>query len=345
MDMENVVGDVRSAQAVLLSELDARKVPQGDGARSINEWAKGRLDVSDDTTSDLVRLARNLHHDPGEGSVDRRVATVKLAEAGASEQELERSGGFDIAGVRRFAAQLRRFTRTDHEEAFKSRYLCLQPSLDEGTWRIHGQLVGADGKIVEDALTERGDSLPPDPDGMFGSISARKADALVSICQDAGDVDSDNSSSGGATIFVDANQAAPTNGEAGVTIESGPRVGVDAIEEILCDGTLEVIVRAEDGTPMKYGRKTRVVPPKLRKAVMHRDGHACTIDGCSSSYRLQVHHIIPYLEWGRTDPENLTTVCWYHHHVAIHGAGMRFDPESPPQRRRLLRSNHPRPPP
>jgi hypothetical protein len=63
----------------------------------------------------------------------------------------------------------------------------------------------------------------------------------------------------------------------------------------------------------------------------------CTVAGCTSRYRLQIHHIIRWADGGRTDPENLTTLCWFHHHVVIHGQGFRIDPDSPPQRRRLLR--------
>ncbi len=37
-----------------------------------------------------------------------------------------------------------------------------------------------------------------------------------------------------------------------------------------------------------------------------------------------------------TTPENLVTVCWYHHHVAIHMLGMTIDPDSPLHRRRLI---------
>jgi hypothetical protein len=138
------------------------------------------------------------------------------------------------------------------------------------------------------------------------------------------------------TVFVDATDAAATNGEAGVTIEAGPRVGPAAIEAILCDGVIEVTTRAADGTPLRMGRRSRVIPPRLRRFVLHRDGAACTIAGCTSRYRLQVHHITRWTDGGRTDPENLTTVCWFHHHIVIHGQGFTIDPNSPPQRRRLL---------
>ena len=39
---------------------------------------------------------------------------------------------------------------------------------------------------------------------------------------------------------------------------------------------------------------------------------------------------------GLYEPENLTTVCWFHHQVVIHSQRFTIDPDSPPERRRLL---------
>ena len=60
------------------------------------------------------------------------------------------------------------------------------------------------------------------------------------------------------------------------------------------------------------------------------------IDGCQARTRLQIHHLTPQTAGVDHDPDNLVTLCWYHHHVAIHRMGYRIDPDSPPQRRRLL---------
>ncbi|MDJ0961974.1 MAG: HNH endonuclease, partial [Acidimicrobiia bacterium] len=79
---------------------------------------------------------------------------------------------------------------------------------------------------------------------------------------------------------------------------------------------------------------TKAIPPAVRRFVMWRDG-GCTADGCTSRYRLQPHHIRWRSDQGDHDPDNLTTLCWFHHHVVIHGLGYRIDPDSPPQRRRF----------
>ena len=129
--------------------------------------------------------------------------------------------------------------------------------------------------------------------------------------------------------MVEAATAAQSRGEAGVTISGGPRVGPDTLDRILCEGSVEIMVDDGLGRPLAVGPTTRVIPPKIRRFVLLRDG-GCTIDGCTSRYRLEVHHIVPRSEGGTHDVGNLTTLCWWHHHVAIHNRGYRIDPTSPP---------------
>jgi 5-methylcytosine-specific restriction endonuclease McrA len=82
---------------------------------------------------------------------------------------------------------------------------------------------------------------------------------------------------------------------------------------------------------------TRAIPPEVRRFVAHSDG-GCTIAGCHSRYRLQVHHIHFRSNSGTHDADNLTTLCWFHHHVVVHRLGFRINPESPPQKRTFLRN-------
>ena len=78
-------------------------------------------------------------------------------------------------------------------------------------------------------------------------------------------------------------------------------------------------------------------PPVIRSFVMRRDQGQCSIEGCRSRYRLQLHHLAPRALYGNDHhPDNLISLCWYHHHVAIHQLGMTIDPDSPIHRRRLI---------
>jgi hypothetical protein len=98
---------------------------------------------------------------------------------------------------------------------------------------------------------------------------------------------------------------------------------------------MEVTAVTEEGQPLAIGTATTTIPPRLRRFVLARDD-GCVIDGCLSTYRLQPHHIEPRHRGGDNHPDNLATLCWYHHHTIIHGHGHHIDSNSPPGRRRLI---------
>ena len=133
------------------------------------------------------------------------------------------------------------------------------------------------------------------------------------------------------SVFVDTDQATATNGGAGIYLQAGPKVGRNLLEAILCDAVTDVFT-VDDGQPMRYGRRSRTIPPALRRAIIRRDHNRCAITGCASRNRLQVHHIIPWSQGGLTNPENLITLCWYHHHIAVHQHGLT--PNRNPKTRR-----------
>jgi hypothetical protein len=158
------------------------------------------------------------------------------------------------------------------------------------------------------------------------------------MSQDSLDRDGEPSSSGAGpqvAIFMDLDLANQTGGQSGTTVEYGPRVGPETLSEILCNGSVQ-LVGLENGKPVVTSDNTKVIPPAVRRFVAWRDG-GCTVAGCHSRYRLQPHHIRHRSDDGDHDPDNLATLCWFHHHVAIHGAGFRLRPDDPPGSRRLMR--------
>ena len=317
VDAEAEIARLRAVQLDVLEDLDRCQVATADGCRSLSEWTTARLDVHPDNAKCLVRTMRRTAERPdlrealarGEISFDRMEALSRIPE------DVGRLEHLDVAGVRREAAKRIRITAEDEYRTARDQFLILQPSLDESWWKLWGGLDGATGALVDKTISDKADDLPLLPDGSRGDSSWRKAMALAELCI------SDDPPPAQLTVFVDTTQAAPSNGEAGVVLEAGPSIGREALEAILCDAITEVTARGEDGTPMVYGRRQRTIPPALRRAILHRDGNTCAGDGCPSTHRLQVHHINPWSEGGTTDPENLITLCWFHHQIIVHQQG------------------------
>ncbi len=343
-DFETVVASARIAQAALIREADRRQLPIADGCRSLREWVASRLDVAPETASALTRVATAQWSDTEDVSFDRIAELVRLDSLFSSsndelaERALSAAGDeegrvtvhdslrFDIAGLRRHIASCRRMTRPTEREAFLGRFISIQPNLDESFYRLWGQLPGLDGRTVEAALDRTADKFP----NVGATLGQRRADALVSLSQGSS---TDSSSSPLVSVFVDAARFTH-GGETGLALEAGSRLGASALEELVCTGTVDLAATVT-GKPLGVGRRTRIVPARLRRFVFHRDG-ACVVDACDSRYRLEAHHIVSWAEGGRTEADNLATLCWYHHHVAIHGLGLKLDPDSPTQRRRFL---------
>jgi len=328
-ETEADIARLRAVPLEVLEDVDRCQVATAEGCRSLSEWTTARLDLHPDTAKNLVRTMRRTTDRPdlrealGSGHItfDRLEALSRIPEPVGHLEHL------DVAGVRREAANRIRMTAEDEYRTARSQFLVMQPSLDESWWKLWGGLDGASGALVDKTLSQAADDLPQLPDGSRGDSSWRKAIALTQLCV------SDDPPPAQLTVFVDANHAVANNGETGLVLEAGPRIGREALEAILCNAVTEMTAVTEDGTPMVYGRKTRSIPPALRRAIIHRDGNTCQADGCPSSHRLQIHHLTPWSQGGTTDPDNLITLCWFHHQVVVHRQG--FQPYRHPDHGRI----------
>ena len=344
--VEAKISQLRCEQHVLVNELDKAQAPQTDASRSMVEWVQAHLDVRTDTARDLVFAARRFKWNrdlydrmvDGDATFDRTVAVVKLADAGATHGEVEESYRRDLAGVARMTARTRHVTPAVEREVFSDRFFTIQPNLDESRYRMWGEAPGIVGATIEKAIFARADQLRDVADGLPSSRGQRQLDALTAMALDSLDDISDGGSQasegGHVTVFVDARRNDPS--ETAAEIEYGPRVGPNVLDQMLCTGRVQ-IVGLDNGAPVVVSRAARAIPPAIRHAVTRRDG-VCVIDGCNSRYRLEPHHIQRFSDGGTHHLDNLATMCWYHHHVAVHGDGYRIDPQSPPLRRRLTRA-------
>lgn len=330
---ERVIAQHRAAQLETLRVLDQRQVAATDGCRTMIEWTTGRLDLDTPTAQALVTASRALEtNDPlwdglagGECSFDRALATMVLRQTGIDDHTVGLSAGLDVPGVRRLAARWKHRTTSQYHDTYGSRHLVIQPDLQDATWRMWATLPGYEGRIVEKALNETADELPANP----GSWATRRADALVTICADSLTA---NATSGEPTLVVHLHTS--ETGRAALSLNNGMPLGEHTLERLLCTAKIDVQSLTTTGTPLGVGRVTRTIPPRLVRHIIGRD-QSCTAEGCTSRNRLQAHHITPWSQGGTTNPDNLTTLCWYHHHTIIHGQGHQIDPTSPPGRLRF----------
>jgi hypothetical protein len=70
------------------------------------------------------------------------------------------------------------------------------------------------------------------------------------------------------------------------------------------------------------GRRTRTIPPALRRALEARD-RGCRYPGCGSRFT-DAHHVIPWAAGGDTSLGNCVLLCKYHHRL-VHEGGWTVD--------------------
>jgi len=94
------------------------------------------------------------------------------------------------------------------------------------------------------------------------------------------------------------------------------------------------------GEVLNVGRKTRSIPPAIRRALQRRD-QGCRFPGCTAHKYVDAHHIVHWADGGKTRLDNLVTLC-RHHHRAVHEGGfdVRMAADGVPRfydrRRRLI---------
>jgi hypothetical protein len=101
-------------------------------------------------------------------------------------------------------------------------------------------------------------------------------------------------------------------------LEDGNPLPLEAARRLGCDASI-VRVLERDGKPLSIGRKTRTIPPALRRALRMRD-RGCVFPGCTQVHHTDAHHIEHWSDGGPTDLDNLVQLC-RHHHRLLHEGG------------------------
>jgi hypothetical protein len=152
------------------------------------------------------------------------------------------------------------------------------------------------------------------------SWGARRADALGRIAESFLQHGSEALNSGDRQqIVIHVEAETLRNDTAGrCELEDGPSLPAETERRLACDASIVSVVENEQGEPLNVGRKTRSVPPALRRALKARD-RGCRFPGCPSARYVDAHHIHHWAQGGETKLSNLVQLCRFHHRQVHEG--------------------------
>jgi hypothetical protein len=155
----------------------------------------------------------------------------------------------------------------------------------------------------------------------------RRADALGEICRQWLDL-AERPSVGGerphVTVTVDVDSLRDGDGTTSELDHAGP-VDPAVARRLACDASITRVVMAGPSEPLDVGRRTPVISPAMRRAVILRDGH-CRFPGCDRPHTwCDAHHVVHWAAGGPTALPNLLLLCRRHHRMVHQPGGFRLE--------------------
>ncbi len=185
----------------------------------------------------------------------------------------------------------------------------------DGLVKLDGWLAPEQGDVVLNALDA---ATPPPSEQDDRTPAQRRADALADLARSSLD---GAAGSGRPHLHVHVDLERLTRARSGMGESGSCQVLAHrAVQRLACDASVSRIVFGPGSQPLELGRKQRVIPEWLRRALVARDRH-CTFPGCDRPHWwCDGHHIEHWTDGGPTDLDNLILLC-RHHHTLIHDAG------------------------
>ncbi len=292
--------------------IDRTKSWYHDAVPSLEHWISVRYGMTLETARNDVMAARAVKRLPaiaaayGEGllSKDKLVVLCSFVDPDDDSHWALEAQRYSAAQIRRSARCRKRLERDETAAIDKRRELNMIWDWKAEVLRFHGELPGADGALLKKAVERLIKQPVKGPNGEWIPIAERQADALVELAATSLGADADKARAT-VVVHVDARDLNAVNGTA--TLEDGPVVASEVARRLACDGHVQTIIES-DGTVTGIGRRSRIIPKALERAVRARDTE-CACCGASNLTWSEIHHIIPWSRGGRTDLDNLVVVC------------------------------------
>ena len=322
-----------------IGEFDERRAWAVHGILSCAHWLSWRLGMGPNAAGERVRVARALRQLPetsaafaaGQLSFTQvraisRVATAEDEQSyigmarHATGGQLERL----VGGLRRARKLHQKRKAADAGEPEVERVRVFTRYDDDGDLCITIRAGAADGAILLAAI----EAARTDLDGGLTAESSdetqrsTRGEGVLRLCQaylsERAVTHPDRARRERSQLTV---QIDPISGWA--RLPDGEFLPPGALAATLPVGTTVRPLREADLTVHDAGRGQRHPGQPLRDLLGALDGERCRFPSCTRRRKLHAHHVIHWLDGGRTDLANLVLVC-SRHHTVIHAGGFRL---------------------
>lgn len=335
-----LAGHLNAAQArwlALIAEFDRRKAWAEWGVKSCAYWLNWKCGLDLGAAREKLRVAHTLERLPriaecmaaGRLSYSKVRAMTRVADESNEEFFLNIALHGTASHVERLVRSYRRvkesqeLTREARQQA--GRELTWFHD-DDGSLVIRARLPAEAGAIFLKALAAAEDSFPiPDVSAETSSDPvqprrALRADALAAISESflaSGPQELNGGDRNQVVVHVDAETL--QHDHAGrCELEHGPAIAAETARRLSCDASLVTIIENGQGEPLNVGRKTRTIPPAIKRALNSRD-KGCRFPGCTFTRYVDGHHVHHWANGGETRLSNLVTLCRFHHRQVHEG--------------------------
>lgn len=331
----------------LVAEFDRRSGHEAWGFHSCGAWVAWRCSIDPRSAREHVRVGRALAGLPavrerfrrGELSYSKVRAITRIATAEIEAELVEMARFATAAQLEGLVRGYRRAVSLESAEAaHRDRFLSYEWD-DDGSLCVRARLAPEDGALFlkalaggeaavckrEDAESEtsqggsaepRGGSGEPQPTGRVN-----RSDALMEVAEGFLGGSRRTRPAGEryqVVVHADAEALSGEGGEAGCRLDDGPALCAETARRLACDASLVSVLHGAKGE-LDFGRKTRAIPPSLRRALRVRDEGCCQFPGCENRRWVDAHHIVHWARGGKTRLENLVLLCGRHHRLVHEG--------------------------
>ncbi len=343
----------------LLREFDECDGWAGDGIKSCAHWLNWKCGLNLGAARERVRVARALKDLPqtreafraGRVSYSKVRAITRAATPRNEDMLLSIAFNGTAWHVERAVSVWRREKRLQVLEQDNERHAMRELSWyydGEGFLVMNARFTPEQGAVIRQAVEAAAEQLFQErknvsaetsefeqssaPELQPHPIATRRADALARMAE--GWLSGSGCSNGDrfvVNVHTDMETLKADGSGAEAELEEAGKVSAETSRRLACDaGVIHWLDRQGDpfsgAEPLSVGRKTRTVPPAIRRALQRRD-RGCRFPGCTCTRFVDAHHIHHWADGGETHIDNLVLLC-RHHHRLVHEGGFRAEPHS-----------------